>query len=109
MLIELMSDYHLKISDKLLLLCQIQYMQNLLDLVSDRVRPARGGCCSSDPGFRVKISGVVRPVRVSGSGCPRGVRPADPPRNPPRSTLGIFIYMILYNISTNSIYKLNYE
>ena len=42
-----------------------------LDLVSDRVGPARGGCCPSDPGFRVKILGVVRPVRVSGSGCPR--------------------------------------
>src|SRR5438034_1978733 len=74
-----------------------------VDLVSDRVGPARGGCCPSDPGFRVKILGVVRPVRVSGSGCPRGVRPSDPPRNPPRSTLGIFLYMILYNISTNSI------
>src|SRR5947199_5832621 len=28
---------------------------------------------------------------------------ADPPSNLPRSILGIFLYIILYNISTNSI------
>ena len=54
---------------------------------------------------------AARPTRVPGSrfealSGPSGFPGrADPPRNLPRSTLGIFIYMILYNISTNSTYN----